>query len=138
MTSTINSLRWAAASLAAASLVMLSSCTSGVGALAGGGGGASGAVAEDGRRDVAAGAAALKENEDKKEGTANSVGDRPAPPATSGTYPKGFKTDNPHRVISPFKPNNLIDISENPKTGQPFVSGDLVKDPSNGQIFRIP
>ena len=53
-------------------------------------------------------------------------------------YKTGYKTQNPHHVISPFEPNNLIDISRNPKTGQPFVSGDLVKDPSNGQIFRIP
>ncbi len=41
-------------------------------------------------------------------------------------------------MISPYKPHNLIDISKNPKTGQPFRSDDLVKDPSNGQIFRIP
>lgn len=59
-------------------------------------------------------------------------------PDLEGDYPKGYKTDKPHQVISPFKPHNLIDISENPKTGQPFRSGDLVKDPSNDQIFRIP
>lgn len=142
MTSTIKRLRFAAAALAAASLVSLSSCTryqaqgAGVGALAGG---AIGAIAGNDGGDVlrgaaigaaaGAGAAALKEQHDKQ---------KPARPATSGRHPTGYKTQNPFQVISPYKPNNLIDISKNPKTGQPFVSGDLVRDPSNKQIFRIP
>ena len=146
MTSTTKRLRFAAAALAAASLVSFSSCThyqaqgAGVGALAGG---AIGAIAGDDGGDVlrgaaigaaaGAGAAALKEQHDKKKAAY-----KPARPATSGRHPTGYKTQNPFQVISPYKPNNLIDISKNPKTGQPFVSGDLVRDPSNKQIFRIP
>ena len=60
--------------------------------------------------------------------------ERPKPPK----YPKGFKTDHPHQVISPYKPHNVIDISENPKTGKPFNSGDYVRDSSNGKIFQLP
>jgi hypothetical protein len=51
----------------------------------------------------------------------------PAPP----TYPTAERTDNPNRVISPFSPYNVIDV-------EGFRSGQLAKDPSNGQIFRIP
>lgn len=72
----------------------------------------------------------------------NSPGEQSGPtgpaPASQGDYPTGYKTDKPHQVISPYKPHNLIDISENPKTGKPFGSGDLVKDPSNQKIFVIP
>lgn len=59
---------------------------------------------------------------------------RPAP----GPSKKGFKTDNPDHVISPFPPHNLIDISRNPKTGEPFQKGDFARDPSTGGIFEIP
>ena len=134
MTSTTKLFRPAVAALAAASLVSFSSCTpyqaqgAGGGALAGDDGGdvLKGAAA-------GAGAAALKEQHDKKKESQN-----PSRPKTSGHHPTGYKTQNPFQIISPFKPNNLIDISKNPKTGQPFVSGDYAKDPSNGQIFRIP
>lgn len=141
-------LRWAATSLAVVSLASFSSCTqyqaqgAGVGALAGG---ALGAIAGDDGGDVlkgaaigaaaGAGAAALKEEHDKRKGAS---GRAPAPPPAQADYPKGYKTDNPYQVISPYEPNNLIDVSKNPKTGQPFKSGDLVRDPSNGQIFRLP
>ncbi len=148
MTSTLNLLRNPAALLAAFSFFLLSSCTplqqqgAGVGALAGG---AIGAVTGDSGGDVlkgaalgaaaGAGAAALKEESDRRKGGSH-TGD--PKPATGGKYPTGYKTSNPYQVISPYKPHNLIDISKNPKTGQPFRSDDLVKDPSNGQIFRIP
>ena len=146
--------RSAAAALAAASLLSLSSCTqyqqqgAAVGALAGAG---VGALAGDDTDDVVrgaaigaglgAGAAAVKEESDRRKGYYNTGGDQAPPPQpkpSTGNYPKGFKTDNPVQVISPYEPHNLIDISKNPKTGQPFQSGDLVKDPSNGQIFRLP
>lgn len=151
MTPSTKLFRQAVAVLAAASLVSLSSCTqyqaqgAGVGALAGG---AIGAIAGDDGGDVlkgaalgaaaGAGAAALKEQHDKKQGNYNNGGDQTPPPKIEGRHPVGYKTQNPFQVISPYKPNNLIDISKNPKTGQPFTSGDHVKDPSNGQIFRIP
>ncbi len=63
---------------------------------------------------------------------------RPDPKPRPGSYKKGYKTENPHQIISPYPPHNLIDISKNPKTGEPFKKGDFAKDPSNGQIFRIP
>ena len=60
------------------------------------------------------------------------------PKPRPGSYKKGHKTKHPNHVISPYPPHNLIDISRNPKTGEPFRKGDFAKDPSNGQIFRIP
>ena len=62
----------------------------------------------------------------------------PSPKPRPGSYKKAYKTENPNHVISPFPPHNLIDISKNPKTGEPFQKGDFAKDPSNGQIFCIP
>jgi hypothetical protein len=63
---------------------------------------------------------------------------RPAPPppaapapAPRPTYPTAKRTDNPHRVISPYSPYNVIDV-------EGFKSGALAKDPSNGKIFRVP
>lgn len=46
-------------------------------------------------------------------------------------YPMAERTDNPNRVLSPYKPYNVIDV-------EGFRSGQLAKDPSNGKIFRIP
>ena len=128
--------------LATAPLLTLSSCTqsqaqgAGIGALAGGALGAiTGNDSGDAIRGAAigaaagAGAAALKEHHDRKQATR---------PTTGGRYKKGYRTKNPFQVISPFPPNNLIDISRNPKTGKPFQSGDLVRDPSNKEIFQIP
>ena len=56
-----------------------------------------------------------------------------AAPLTQGRqqYPVAERTDNPGRVISPFSPYNVIDV-------EGFRSGQLAKDPSNGEIFRIP
>jgi hypothetical protein len=134
MTTTL--LRTVAAAVAAMSMSLLTftSCApypahgTGVGALAEGGTGA-------GTSGDAGNAHADSEQHDKKQASGT---DQPAAPAADGKYPKGYKSDNPFHIISPYKPHNLIDISKNPKTGQPFLSGDLVRDPSNGQIFRIP
>ncbi len=46
-------------------------------------------------------------------------------------YPVAERTANPNQVISPYAPFNVIDI-----TG--FNSGQLARDPSNNEIFRIP
>jgi len=46
-------------------------------------------------------------------------------------YPMAQRTENPNQVISPYPPYNVIDI-----TG--FYSGQLARDPSTQQIFRIP
>lgn len=57
---------------------------------------------------------------------------QPAPQNTGRpTYPTAERTDNPNRVLSPYSPYNVIDV-----TG--FKSGQLAKDPSNGKIFRVP
>ena len=142
--------------LAAASVATLISCTeyqqqgAAIGAL---GGAALGALAGDDTDDVVrgaaigaaagTGAAALHEEHQRRQ--AGTPASHEAPPVTGQApssqprnYPKGFKTTNPNQVISPYKPNNLIDISKNPKTGQPFRSGDYVIDPSNNKIFQLP
>ncbi len=56
-----------------------------------------------------------------------------APPATLSPeeYPTAKPTSNPDRVISPYEPFNVIDVSG-------FHSGQLARDPSNRKIFRIP
>jgi hypothetical protein len=46
-------------------------------------------------------------------------------------YPVAKATDSPDRVISPYEPYNVIDVSG-------FHSGQLARDPSNRKIFRIP
>ncbi len=65
------------------------------------------------------------------------------PPADSGTpapapdgprqeeYPVAKPTHNPDQVISPYEPYNVIDVSG-------YHSGQMVRDPSNRKIFRIP
>ncbi|MEP2775463.1 MAG: hypothetical protein ABJQ29_09545 [Luteolibacter sp.] len=55
----------------------------------------------------------------------------PTPPPTRDSYPTAERTANPNQVISPYKPYNVIDV-------EGFRSGQLAKDPSNGQIFRVP
>ncbi|MEI7927153.1 MAG: hypothetical protein WCH40_01285 [Verrucomicrobiales bacterium] len=46
-------------------------------------------------------------------------------------YPVAKKGKKPNEVISPYPPNNIIDI-----TG--FKSGQMAKDPSNKKIFVVP
>ena len=129
--------------------ISYSSCTQyqQQGALVGGlGGAAVGAIAGDDGEDVlkgaalgagvGAGAAALKENHDRNQGYYNTGGDQvapPQPPAPTQTknYPTATATENQNLVISPYKPHNVIDV-------RGFQSGQLAKDPSNNQIFRIP
>lgn len=55
------------------------------------------------------------------------------PPATGtpGNYPVAERTKNAGFVVSPYDPNRVIDVSE-------FHSGDLVRDPDNKKIFRVP
>ena len=129
--------------------ITLNSCTpyqqqgAGLGAL---GGAAVGAIAGDDSDDVlrgaalgaaaGAGAAALKENSDRNRGYYNTGGDQAPPPKPSaqpdtGKYPVATATDNSNLVISPYKPHNVIDV-------RGFQSGQLAKDPSNGEIFRLP
>lgn len=53
------------------------------------------------------------------------------PPPSPGEYPTAQRTANPNQVISPYPPHNVIDV-------EGFTSGQLARDPSNRQIFRVP
>jgi len=55
----------------------------------------------------------------------------PPPPTRPGEYPTAQRTANPNEVISPYPPYNVIDV-------EGFRSGQLARDPSNNQIFRVP
>jgi hypothetical protein len=55
----------------------------------------------------------------------------PQQPTRPGEYPTATRTANPNEVISPFAPYNVIDV-------EGFRSGQLARDPSNNQIFRVP
>ena len=52
-------------------------------------------------------------------------------PTRPGEYPVARPTANPNEVISPYAPYNVIDV-------EGFHSGQLARDPSNQQIFRVP
>lgn len=56
-----------------------------------------------------------------------------SPPVTRTTadYPVAERTQNPGFVVSPYAPNRVIDVTA-------WKSGDLVKDPDNKKIFRVP
>lgn len=56
---------------------------------------------------------------------------RPPAPTRPGEYPTAQRTANPNEVISPYEPYNVIDV-------EGFRSGQLARDPSNNQIFRVP
>lgn len=115
-------------------------------------GGALGAIAGDDHRDVLRGAAlgaaagtgiaAAAESSGRNApppyGAAPQPYGNPAPPSGSTPpppsqpdYPTARRTSNPDRVISPFAPYNVIDVAG-------FSSGDLARDPTNQQIFRVP
>ena len=55
----------------------------------------------------------------------------PPPQLPPGQYPTARKTTNPNQVVSPYPPNNVIDV-------EGFRSGQLARDPTNNQIFRVP
>ncbi len=55
----------------------------------------------------------------------------PPPPTRPGEYPTAQATANPNEVLSPYEPYNVINI-------EGFNSGQLARDPSNNQIFRVP
>lgn len=55
----------------------------------------------------------------------------PAPAPRSKDYPTAQRTTTPGEVLSPYPPYNRIDVSG-------YRSGQLVKDPKTGEIFRVP
>ena len=54
---------------------------------------------------------------------------RPTPQQSE--YPTAQRTTNPDEVLSPYPPHNRINV-------QGYRSGQLVKDPNTGEIFRVP
>jgi len=54
----------------------------------------------------------------------------PTLPAAS-SYPVAKRTSDPDVVTSPFDPTRKIGVKG-------YKSGDLVRDPKNKQIFRVP
>lgn len=55
----------------------------------------------------------------------------PASPSTSDTTPVGKKGSKPGRVVSPYPPNNELDV-----TG--LESGSLALDPTTNKVFKVP
>ena len=133
-------------------IFLCASCTqyqqrgAGVGAL---GGAALGAIAGNDSSDVVRGAAlgaavgtgvaALQENQRRQADVNGSYGrDRrgysdPEVPDQGRVrdYPVAERTEIRNRVLSPYPPYNVIDVSG-------FRSGDKARDPSNQKIFIVP
>lgn len=121
----------AAVSVAALGAFGLSSCDTptGQGAAVGAGAGALiGAAATGNARGALIGAAS---------GAAagaligRAVQESNAGPAPRGGYPFARRSGTPGLVISPYPPNNLVDVRGIPH-------GALVRDPSTGGVFRKP
>lgn len=52
-------------------------------------------------------------------------------PRTEPQYPVATRTANPNQVISPYPPNNTIDVAG-------FKSGEIAIDPTTNKIFVVP
>lgn len=70
------------------------------------------------------------------QGNNNPYGPAPTPtptptPVGPTEYPVAQRTNNPNQVVSPFDPTRVIDI-------EGYSSGQLVRDPENKKIFRVP
>ena len=64
------------------------------------------------------------------------------PPPAPSTAVTGIPTakavpGDPHRVYNPWNPSLRIRITDS-KTGQPFVSGKVLKVPGTSNFFRVP
>lgn len=53
------------------------------------------------------------------------------PQPKPGDYPTATPSGRPNEVISPYEPREPIDVSG-------YSSGQLVRDPRNRKIFRVP
>lgn len=61
-----------------------------------------------------------------------------ATPAATGTILVAQKVPgDPHRVYNPYKPSQVIRIT-NPKTGEPFPSGKVLGIPNSTNKFMVP
>jgi hypothetical protein len=57
--------------------------------------------------------------------------DPSATPTRSGEYPTAKPTTNSNEVVSPYEPYKVINV-------EGYKSGELVRDPHNKKIFRVP
>jgi hypothetical protein len=55
----------------------------------------------------------------------------PPAPTRPGEYPTARPTAKADEVVSPYEPYNIINV-------EGYKSGQLVRDPHNKQIFRVP
>jgi len=55
----------------------------------------------------------------------------PTPQVNTQDYPAGYITETPGIVISPYEPNNKVNVKG-------FKPGQLAKDPTTGKIFVVP
>ena len=53
------------------------------------------------------------------------------PPTRAGEYPVAKPTAKADEVVSPYEPYNIINV-------EGYRSGELVRDPHNKKIFRVP
>lgn len=52
-------------------------------------------------------------------------------PSRPGEYPTAKPTTNANEVVSPYEPYKIINV-------EGYKSGELVRDPHNKKIFRVP
>lgn len=60
-----------------------------------------------------------------------SPGDPSTSPTRPGEYPTAKATTNSNEVVSPYEPYKVINV-------EGYKSGELVRDPHNKKIFRVP
>lgn len=57
--------------------------------------------------------------------------ENPGSPSRPGEYPTAKPTTNSNEVVSPYEPYKVINV-------EGYKSGELVRDPYNKKIFRVP
>jgi hypothetical protein len=57
--------------------------------------------------------------------------DTASTPTRPGEYPTAKPTTKPDEVVSPYEPYNIINV-------EGYKPGELVRDPHNKKIFRVP
>lgn len=68
---------------------------------------------------------------DNSENSSSGEVNPPAAPSRPGEFPTARPTDKADEVVSPYEPYNIINV-------EGYKSGELVRDPHNKQIFRVP
>jgi hypothetical protein len=57
--------------------------------------------------------------------------ENPGSPSRPGEYPTAKPTTKSNEVVSPYEPYKVINV-------EGYKSGELVRDPHNKKIFRVP